>query len=64
MKDLKIICAGGVLALALATPTFAGHIPCGVTDAPPQQQTAPGEIQNPQGALIDALLTLLAVALP
>lgn len=67
MKDFERLCAACVLVLALALPAFAGHIPCGVTDARPplqQQQAAPGEIQNPKDALIDVVLALLAAALP
>jgi hypothetical protein len=64
MKDLKRLRAAGVLVLALASPTFAGHIPCGATDPPPQQQQAAGEIPNPPRALLGALLTLRTVALP
>jgi hypothetical protein len=41
MRDLKRICAGIVLALCFALPTFAGQMPCGgIADPPPPPQTA------------------------
>ena len=52
------------LLLALSGSTFAGDIPNPPVVTPPPPQTAPGEIPNPPGALIDVLLSLLAVALP
>ena len=53
------------LLLALCGSTLAGDIPNPPVVTPtPQQQTAPGEIPNPPAALIDALLSLLTVALP
>lgn len=35
MRQINRFCAGLVLALAFALPTFAGHMPCGITDPPP-----------------------------
>lgn len=60
--------ATALLVLALCGPALAGdmHTP-GATQPPslpPPQQAAPGEIPNPPAALIDALLSLLSVALP
>lgn len=53
METLKRMCAGGVLALALALalPAFAGQIPCGVVDPPPPPPSAP--------AVLDVAWTLL-----
>jgi hypothetical protein len=40
MKRLSRFCAGVVLTLAFAYPAFAGQIPCGVTEPPPEGRTA------------------------
>jgi hypothetical protein len=54
-----------VLLLALSGPALAGDIPNPpVTTAPPPQKSASGDMLTPPAALIDALLSLLAVALP
>ena len=54
-----------VLMSVLGCPTLAGEIPNPpVVTPPPQQQTAPGDMLTPPAALIDALLSLLTVALP
>ena len=54
------------LLLALCGSAFAGDIPNPPVVSPPpqQQQTAPGDMLTPPAALIDALLSLLTVALP
>ena len=53
------------LLLALSGSAFAGDIPNPpVVTPPPQQQTAPGDMLTPPAALIDALLSMLTVALP
>lgn len=36
MKYLRRLCAGVGLMLVFALPTFAGQIPCGVTEEPSQ----------------------------
>lgn len=36
MKQLFRFCAGVVLTMGLALPAMAGHIPCGITDPPPE----------------------------
>jgi hypothetical protein len=49
MKYLSRFCAGIILALSLALSTYAGHIPCGVTDeqeTTTQETAAAGEMQN------------------
>jgi hypothetical protein len=35
MKTFRRLCAALVLTLTLALSTYAGHIPCGLTDEPP-----------------------------
>jgi hypothetical protein len=42
MKRTSRFCAGVVLTLAFAYPTFAGHIPCPFTEPPPppEERTA------------------------
>ena len=53
------------LLLALSGSAFAGDIPSPPGVTPPQQQeAAPGDMLTPPAALIDALLSLLTVALP
>ena len=54
------------LLLALCCPVFAGDMGCPpvVTPPPATQQAAPGDMLTPPAALIDALLSLLTVALP
>jgi hypothetical protein len=47
MKTFRRLCIALVLTLTLALSTYAGHIPCGVTDDPPQtasQAANTGEI--------------------
>lgn len=47
MKTLRRLCVILVLTFTLAFSTYAGHIPCGVTDNPPSpvsQATTTGEI--------------------
>jgi hypothetical protein len=61
MRHLYRICAGVVLTLVFALPTFAGQIPCGVTDPPPPQTAAAttedsGEMS---AGVVEALVTLL-----
>lgn len=68
MKDLRRLCAGFVLTLALALPALAGQIPCpGVAPPPPppatsETATTEGHIPCPGAAdVIAALLGLLSV---
>jgi hypothetical protein len=68
MKHLGRFCAGVILALSLTLPTYAGHIPCGVTDeqsGPTQEttteETAAGEMQN--GVEYTDPVTELAISL-
>lgn len=58
--------ATAALVLALGCPAFAGemHTPVATQPPPPApQQATPGDMLTPRAALIDALLSLLAVAL-
>jgi hypothetical protein len=50
----------------LGCPTVAGEIPNPpvVTPPLPQEEAAPGDMLTPPAALMDALLSLLTVALP
>lgn len=62
MKSLKRFCAGVLLALAFALPTFAGHIPCGVTCANPEHAEAPPEEtvnEMTEGMTVDFVAVLL-----
>ncbi|HKC62193.1 MAG TPA: hypothetical protein VKB86_01085 [Pyrinomonadaceae bacterium] len=51
MKSFRRSCATAVLVFAVAFSTYAGEIPCGVTDTPPpppsstSQATTTGEIE-------------------
>ena len=58
--------ATAALVLALGCPVFAGemHTPPATQPPQPPQQAAPGDMLTPPAALIDALLSLLTVALP
>jgi hypothetical protein len=59
MKTLRQFCAGIALTVILAVPVFAGKIDCGVTDPPPPEATAPGEMLMPVAeAIAVALLSL------
>lgn len=64
MKDLKRLCAGFVLTLALALPALAGQIPCpGAAPPPPPPEsateaTAKGDMS---AGLMAVLLSLLSV---
>jgi hypothetical protein len=64
MKRLRQLCAAVLLTCALALPTFAGEISCGITSEPPSTPTsqamAEGEI--PCG-LTQAALTILQTVL-
>ena len=51
-----------VLMSVLGCPTLAGEIPNPPVVTPPQE-AAPGDMLTPPAALIDALLSLLTVAL-
>jgi hypothetical protein len=47
MNNLRQLCAGLILTLALTSTAFAGQIECpGVTQDPPPQETVAGDIQN------------------
>jgi hypothetical protein len=61
MRHFKRVCAGMVLMLALSLHTFAGQMPCGVTDPPPPQTaTATTETDGEMSAgVVEALVTLL-----
>ena len=58
--------AMALLVLALGCPSLAGEMHTPPVTQPPQppQKTAPGDMLTPPAALIDALLSLLSVALP
>ena len=64
MKHLFRLCAGVVLTLMLALPAFAGHIPCGLTDPPPEGRTTPDIVENvdtgaSDSGAVDAITMLL-----
>jgi len=46
MKHLFRLCAGVVLTMVFALPAFAGHIPCGLTDPPPEERTMPDIVET------------------
>lgn len=49
MKPLRRLCVALALTLALTPSTYAGHIPCGITDAslaPTQQAMTVGQIET------------------
>jgi hypothetical protein len=66
MKNLRQLCGGVVLLLALTVSVFAGQINCpGVVDPPPDTPpTATGQVACP--ALIEAVVSLIqsVLALP
>lgn len=74
MKHLGQLCAGVILALSLTLSTYAGHIPCGVTDeqsATTQEttteETATGEMQGGveiTDPLTEIMISLLVNILP
>ncbi len=61
MKHLYKGCAGVVLTLVLALPTFAGQTPCGgITDQPPQTATTTTEGDGEVSAgMVEVVTTLL-----
>ena len=71
MKNLRRLCAGLVLTLALAAPAFAGQVDCpGVTQPPPTEEaTVAGEMPNgidssdTPGAVIEAVFSVIVTML-
>ncbi len=62
MKNLRRLCAGLILTLALAAPTLAGQMDCpGITQEPPQsEQTLTSETDY---GVVDVLANILVTAL-
>ena len=65
MKDLRRLCAGFELTLALALPALAGQIPCpGVAPPPPppaDSETATTEGHIPCGVTAEVIAALLGL---
>jgi hypothetical protein len=55
MKHLFRLCAGVILTLAFAVPSFAGHIPCPITDPPPEGRTA----ATTESVITETVMTLM-----
>jgi hypothetical protein len=68
MNNLRQICAGFILTLALTVSAFAGQIECGVVNDPPLQETAAaGEMQNgiqSTDTVTELVISLLTNLLP
>lgn len=58
MKSLFRLCAGVVLTLAFAVPSFAGQIPCPVTEPPPEERTA-ATTSETKSAITETVITLM-----
>ena len=62
MKNLRRLCAGLVLTLALAVPAFAGQMNCpGITQEPPQPEQA--STSEAEYGVTDVILSVLETVL-